>query len=108
MKVIGTTATGFLVEATEAELANVCGAAYTFDAPWSPRKNPNGRGLEVGTQIQVSPRFQRLSAIESGEEKVRSGAVAMRALADLAESSMPSAIVPPPPAPEEPPAGGGL
>lgn len=100
MKVIGKTASGYLVEATESELNRLAGCRYGQNVPWAKAgSRPNG--VPIGTEFDVSSRFDAMHNLTQAEGQVRQGAAALRALADLAEKSLPSAIVPPPaPAPE--------
>lgn len=98
MKVIAKTALGYLVEASETELNAIAGDRYGSKVPWRQPHDRNS-GVPIGTELSPCARFDAVYAIEQAEDRVRQGAAALRALADLAEKSMPSAIVPPP-APE--------
>lgn len=98
MKVIGTAEGGFLVSATERELANICGYAYEGSAPWknsSANRHGDGR-LQPGTVIPVEALFNRLGALRDGERKLKEGAAHLRALATLMETQTPDALIPEP------------
>lgn len=103
MKVIGKTASGYLVEATEEELAAVCGVDK-WDAPWRVGNRHTDGLLKVGTDINVSARHARLVAIERAEKQVHEAADTLQSMAKLASRMIPSAIVPPPEPEPAPPA----
>lgn len=99
MKVIGKSEAGYLLAATEAELNRLAGCPYGHNTPWG-KANPQGRGVPMGTEFAITERFDRIAAIEAAEAKVREGAAALRALAGLAEKTLPTAVSLPTPGAE--------
>lgn len=95
MNVIGKTASGYLVEATEGELAAVCGVAL-WEARWRVGNRHIDGQLTIGTSIEVSARHERLADIEKAEKMVHEAADQLQHLAKLALRVIPSAVVPPP------------
>lgn len=110
MKIVGRTDTGYLVEATEAELANIAGHAYPNQAPWAELTKSTGYGgakpIPTGTKIEVTKRFQHLEVLQRREKEVRDAAATLRALADLMVTQMPSVKFPPEPEPAPEPEAG--
>jgi hypothetical protein len=106
MKIVGRTDAGYLVEATELELANVAGHAYAHQAPWAQKRGSgyghDAKPIPTGTVIEVTNRFQHLLAMETREADVREAAGTLRALATLAEKTLPSVLFPPEPEAEAP------
>lgn len=99
MKVVGTAEGGFLVSATEVELANICGAYGAHTAPWAnSASNIRGGTLQPGTVIPVADMYRRLCALAEGERKLKEGAANLRALATMMEANLPSVILPETPA----------
>lgn len=76
MKIIGKTRHGFIVEASETEVANILG----FYGPYYPSGCPK---LEVGNEIKVSDLYERLHAMRKSEVTLADCRKSLRSLADL-------------------------
>ncbi len=95
MKVIGRTASGFIVEASEEELALAAGYGGQYDEAWRKLLGGSANADEIASLLR---------GIRHDESKAKHGADALRLLANAIERSLPTVLFPEPPAP--PPAEG--
>ncbi len=83
MKVIGSTSGGWIVEATESELAHVMGSTY-----WRTEdRGINGRMPHVGMEIPLHKIWTRYQKLASETGKLRAMHETMLALAELLKPS---------------------
>lgn len=105
MKIIGKTADGYLLEATEDDIALAAGFTGKHDANWKLAKDKAGHsysrmeGLPVGAVVPVRELHSIIGQIRWKEDEAKKGAAALRAIATILEGAMPSVIFPAPPAP---------
>lgn len=101
MKVIGKTQNGFLVEASEDELAKCAGFETTWHMPIIKDRHP--RTWHLGDEIKVTETHTYLGKLRANERQVKDSAQFLRAMADMVAGALPSTIVPaePPAAPAE-------
>ena len=90
MKVIAKTEGGFLVQATETELANAAGF-HAYSAPWRGDRSE----LKLGTIIKVSDNYAYFESIREAGKTVNAKADQLRKLADLIDSGIPTIVVVP-------------
>lgn len=106
MKVIAKTESGYLVEATSAELANIAGEQHLSHTDFV-KSEPSGYGrswkIPIGTTINVTERFQHLVKLETARDAVLSNASALKGFAAILEKAVPAALVIPEPEFEEVP-----
>lgn len=97
MKIIGRTNHGYIVEATDVELANAAGFNEPFQAPGFERDNGSyHRGwFKVGTEFHPIETHQYLTKLRDQEAKVRQSETHLRALADMLHAALPTTIIPP-------------
>jgi hypothetical protein len=88
MKVIGTTVNGFILEATNDEVANLIGFHSSYSDGF-PRK------IESGTVINVSPMYRHLYALSAAERSLADMASKLRTAADLV-GTLPDPLTPAP------------
>jgi hypothetical protein len=101
MKIIGRTGgSGYIVEATENELALCAGFTSDYDDGWKkmrPAARPNGweaTSLAIGAMILpvIAPYMSRL---RDNEAKAKASAEMLRTLADMITLHLPTTIIPP-------------
>lgn len=106
MKIIGKTDTGYLVEASLAELVQVSGESWVNKAGFVQQtQSSSGYGrdahIPLGTIIEVSPRFKRLEELEAARDRVLGSISSLRGLADLLDKAIPPGLaIPAKPKPE--------
>ena len=76
MKIIGKRRDGFIVQASESEIANILGYYGSYPSAGCPK-------LEVGIEIEVSALYNRLNAMRKSEETLADCRKSLRSLADL-------------------------
>jgi len=107
MKIIGTTATGFLVDMTEDEIATAMGYRSTYDTAyrkWREGGSTYAGPKFVGRDIPLVGTPGRLREIQANEARARDCARVLKALGDMVEASLPSTMIP---TTEAKPEGGG-
>jgi hypothetical protein len=99
MKIIATTATGFLVDMTEADIAAAMGFQSIYDKGWgsfsAPARNRMGF-IQPGAVFSPTGLHNRLQSLQSREAEIRKGAEAMTALATLTITALDGLVTPPP------------
>lgn len=95
MKIIARTSNGYLVEASEDELAVAAGYRGSYSDQWR-RITQNGTRSIIGVSIQVIDAFRYHTQIEDNQEKAKSAAGVLRALAEMIENGLPNVVLPPP------------
>lgn len=105
MKVIGRTANGVLVEATDEELARVSGKGYpgSVDKTLTHREGVSGysdgwAAFNIDAVIHVSPMWDWMTEARKQFGKLASTANLLRGVAEILENAPPPALV----EPEEP------
>lgn len=83
----------FLVEMEEDEIARAAGFFSTFDNAWE-RLN-GGKAVKVGTVIQVNAAYDFHSRVSSHQDKAKSAAGILKALAEMLENALPDVVIPP-------------
>jgi hypothetical protein len=98
MKIIGQSRDGYLIDATEQELALCAGYLGHADADWKKVRPSLGgswdsQPLSIGAQILpvVTPYMNRL---RENEAKAKASAEMLRTLADMITSHLPTTIIP--------------
>lgn len=92
MKIVATTKTGFLIEALESEVMNLCGYANKFELRENRRvegKSPAQLDLAIGDVIQVSKMFDHLKLMAGKEKELRGVAEKLRGFAQVVEMVAP-------------------
>lgn len=99
MKIIGRTASGYIVEASDIELANAAGyASYAQTPGWVPEPGSHWRGaFKIGTEFKPIDTHKYLNNLRDNEDKVRQSETLLRALADMLHTALPTTIIPPTP-----------
>lgn len=101
MKIIGNTDKGYLVMASEDELAIATGHTNTYSPGWKALKRDIGVSdtarLPIGTTVSVQAVFRYNASIAAHAEKARESSSTLRALADLIDRTAPDAMIPPAP-----------
>lgn len=97
MKIIGRTSSGYIVEATDYELANAAGYSQPLDAPgWEREGVSYHRGwFKIGTEFKPTEIHKYLTNLRANEDKVRQSETLLRALADMLHTALPTTIIPP-------------
>lgn len=97
MKIIGITRNGYIVEATDTELANSAGYNVPSEVPgWESERGSYHRGtFAVGTEFNPSLTHRYLSKLRADEDKVRQSETLLRALADMLRQALPTTMIPP-------------
>lgn len=97
MKIIGRTAHGYIVEASDIELANAAGYDACPQAPgWMPDPGSHWRGVfKIGTEFKPRETHTYLGKLRENEDKVRQSETLLRALADMLHTALPTTIIPP-------------
>lgn len=94
MKIIAAaTRDTFIVEMTEAEVVRAAGFSSTYSDAWE--KQNGGRALKVGTIINVNAAYTFHARVSENQEKAKSSAGMLRALADMLDGTLPDAVIPP-------------
>lgn len=102
MKIMAKTSTGYLVDMTEDEIAKAAGCAGVHDTVWRKVKPAPGadyqhdRQLYMGAEIKVSAAYSFHARVIEHQEKARSSAGMLRALAEMLENAVPDTVIPPP------------
>lgn len=95
MKIIATTPTGYLVEATGEELANAAGYRSASDVPGAIKENHRWEwSFKVGTTFKPDAAFLYLQELRRHEEKIKSSMSMLRALADMLAGALPTTMIP--------------
>lgn len=96
MKVIGETASGFLVEANAEELARAAGYGSSYSTQWRalPGITASGRP-SIGTTIDTALAYTFHTQIASEQHKAREAAATLRALASLLDGALPDVVLAP-------------
>ena len=98
MKIIGTTQTGFLVEATSREIARAAGFYSEYDALWHKSGAADAQGMpRIGATIKIEAALDFHARIAAEQKKARDAASTLRALAGLLDGAMPDVVLPPTP-----------
>ncbi|RWX72526.1 hypothetical protein EOA24_00605 [Mesorhizobium sp. M2A.F.Ca.ET.039.01.1.1] len=103
MKIIGKTHAGYLIEASEDEIAKAAGYGGDYDGEWkSARPAPHQGGwgdsrssLIIGSEIDVRAAHDFHSRIKRNEAQARSAAGILKAIAELIEGNLPGVVIPP-------------
>ena len=97
MKIIGTTASGYLVEATAIELAKAAGYSTPDRCPgWTPSSRYYGAGdFQIGTELLPTEAAAYLEKLRTSQESVKKSELILRALADMLHGALPETIIPP-------------
>lgn len=95
MKIIGSTAKGYLVEATSYELMSVSGDDPKLTSIFNRTRDS---ALQIGIVIDVVAAWDRLGDLRRREEELRRQSSALRALADLIDGRLEFVTMPPTPA----------
>lgn len=102
MKIIGTTAAGFMAELTENDLFAILGATYSGDANEKLKAlgvhidGYTGKPRLMGAEIPVSDRFRRVTTLEANHAKLGDTAGNLRALATMLDLMAKPPLVPEP------------
>jgi hypothetical protein len=102
VKIVGTTDGGYLVEASEHELALVAGYKGHGTPAWRERWGGQSYGsgpvkIPSGSTIDVKAIHSFLRDVEEKEQTARGAAETLRALASLIAGAMPTTIILPEP-----------
>jgi hypothetical protein len=104
MQIIGNTDKGYLISATEDELAIATGHTNTYSEGWRKLKRAipvsDAARLPIGTVLNVQGVFRYNASIAAHADKARECSSTLRALADLIDRTTPDAVIPPEPAGE--------
>lgn len=98
MKIIGKSATDYLVEASEYELMLAAGFNSVHNDGWKKLLAGTGwdaKYLPIGTVINVTAAYNFHRRIADHQDKARSSAAFLRGLADMLDGAMPDVIIPP-------------
>jgi hypothetical protein len=102
MQIMAKTSTGYLVDMTEDEIAKAAGCAGVHDAVWRKVKPAPGhdyqheRQLYMGAHIKVSAAYSFHARVIEHQDKAKSSAGMLRALAEMLENALPDVVIPPP------------
>lgn len=104
MKIIGTTGTAYLVEATREELLNIAGFGRhgmdEFEKVFPGTTDKSGshhsweRPFHIGATFKICAMFQYLQKLRDKERQVLASADFLTQLAEMMRGSVPSAIAP--------------
>lgn len=83
----------FIVEMSQDEIVKAAGFSSPFDPAWE-RANC-GRNVNVGTEIKVSAAYAFHSRIADHQDKAKSAAGILKALAEMLENALPDIVIPP-------------
>lgn len=106
MKIIGKAGERYLVEISEAELANACGFSYAHEVGFRQLRSGGvvGRSdFAIGTEVQLAANFRFIQGLRQREGECANAAATLRALADLITRSVPTAVLDPGEPPNPPP-----
>lgn len=96
MKIIATTSTGYLVEATGEELANAAGYRNISDVPGAIRIDHGWSwSFKIGATFKPDAALLYIQELRRHEEKIKSSASMLRALADMLAGALPTTMIPP-------------
>jgi spore maturation protein SpmA len=98
MKIIGKTENGYIVEATDDELAHAAGYHAGYAAPgWDANLGGRwGRGaFPIGTKLKVTDAHRYMQELRNGEDKARDSAAQLKALATMISAALPTTVIPP-------------
>lgn len=103
MKIIGKTDKGFIVEATEDELARCAGLRWSGGSFDQACGIADGYGrdkkIRIGCVIDVTAATEYVYKIKEHEKACRDSARILRTLADMVDGALPTTIIDPPAAP---------
>jgi len=108
MKIIAKTSAGYLVEMTEDEIAKAAGCTGVYDEVWRKTKPAlgqayeNDRVLRMGATVNVNAAYDFHARVIAHQEKAKSSAGMLRALAEMLDNAMPDAVIPREKAVDEP------
>lgn len=92
MKIIGKTDNGYLVEATETELAIAAGFNSSYDGSWPFREN---RSIPSGTKIDVTAARDWHSRIRNDSHGAKKCVDLLRGLAEMIDGALPDVVIAP-------------
>lgn len=92
MKVIGKTDNGYLVEATETELAIAAGFYSEYDAKWPFKER---RNIPSGSIINVTAARDWHSRIQNDTHGARKCVDLLRGLAEMIDGALPDVVIAP-------------
>lgn len=101
MKILGRTANGYLLEATERELANASGYSHYELGIWKRATASNRIGLDnradlcIGTELDVGPALDFLTKLRDHEKRARDAAGVLKHMAEMIEGGLPTTVVAP-------------
>lgn len=100
MKIIGHTASGYLIDASKWEVEKLSGGSVDHKRDW----NGNYPHVAVGTEFNVAPVVDHMHDLNRKAKSAKDGASFLRGLADILDKGIPDWIAEPkgPEAPEEP------
>jgi hypothetical protein len=91
----------FIVEMTQDEIVKAAGFSSAYGGDWEKRNG--GRDVKVGTEVKVEAAYTFHSQISYHQDKAKSAAGILKALAEMLENALPDVVIPPV---EEAPEGG--
>lgn len=83
----------FIVEMTQDEIVKAAGFGGEWETEW--QKTNGGREVKVGTEIKVGAAYTFHSRIADHQEKAKSAAGILKALAEMLENALPDIVIPP-------------
>lgn len=83
----------FIVEMSQDEIVKAAGFGSSYDAGWT--KANGTRDVLVGTEIKVGAAYDFHSRIATHQDKAKSAAGILKALAEMLENTLPDIVIPP-------------
>jgi len=83
----------FIVEMSQDEIVKAAGFSCAYDTGWE--KANSGRDVRVGTVINVGAAYDFHSRISCNQDKAKSAAGILKALAEMLENALPDIVIPP-------------
>lgn len=91
MKIIGQTRDGYIVEASEGELANAMGFGSRYAAEFKEQTKPfrdRDDKMRVGAELNIARTNDTMGRIVAGQDTVAKAAESMRAIAGIMEMTL--------------------
>lgn len=83
----------FIVEMTQDEIIKAAGFGSAYEEAWL--KSNGMRDVIVGTEIKVGAAYDFHSRIADHQDKAKSAAGILKALAEMLENALPDVVIPP-------------